>query len=213
MISARRERNLFVIRLHHQFIYANNDVITALSGWLKAPKGKPPAIVRDFVNSIPKAAKKKKLHEDNDQAVLTISNSGRSFSENKNLKTKGEVHDLERLFTQVSERFFAGNITSQITWGRDTSSLKVRTRRLGAYYRDDDLIVIHPVLDNPYVPEAVVAFTIFHEMLHSKQPEDHRPHNAVFKRAERKHPDYKFVIKWQKDYSYLLNGGQTNKSS
>ncbi len=121
------------------------------------------------------------------------------------LRPDGKVHDLKRIAEKVNGKYFAGKVGSVVTYGRDTSGRAVRSRRLGSFRRDNNLIVIHPMLDDPHVPEMVVEFTIYHEMLHAIQPiGTRRPHGGDFHRAERAHPDYEEVRRWKKENSDLL---------
>ena len=205
MISVAKKGRIYVVRLNHEFVNAGDEIITALAAWLKKPKNKPPEIVRNFIDGIPEAVRKRKQDPIVDKLPLFESGAQSESLPAIKLSTKGQVHDLKLIANQVNEKFFNSMVTAGITWGRDTSNHRVQTRRLGAYYRDGNLIVIHPVLDDPRVP--IIEFTIYHEMLHSLQSTGSRPHDREFRKAERKHPLYAFVQKWQKDYSYILNGG------
>lgn len=124
------------------------------------------------------------------------------------VRPAGAVHDLRRIADQVNERWFEGRVDVPITWGRDTSRKSVRSRRLGSWRRGDRMIVIHPVLDDERVPEFVVAFVVYHEMLHALQPENtRRPHDAAFRSALRAHPDHGRAMAWQREHRDLLLGG------
>ena len=83
--------------------------------------------------------------------------------------------------------------------------------RLGSWNPDHSLIRIHPVLDSPRVPEHVVGFVVFHEMLHAmlgKEIHGQRElsHGPEFRRQERAHPDHSRAEAWiQRHLKSLLS--------
>lgn len=177
------------VRLDEGFLEANPEVICAVANWIKHPRLGPSDIVRKFAGAISRPLLPPR-------AVRRV------------LVTKGVVSDLQKIYERLNVRFFEGKVAARITYGRDTSRQKVRSRRLGSYSHRLNRITIHPLLDNPRVPDFVIAFTVFHEMLHALQPAGHkRPHDAAFRGAERAHPDYERVMRWRKKNGKLLNGG------
>ena len=78
--------------------------------------------------------------------------------------------------------------------------------QFGCYDGRSALIRIHPALDSATVPEFVVRFIIFHEMLHADmQPEtdaDGRRyfHTPEFRRREKQHPDFEAVKQWEEEF-------------
>jgi hypothetical protein len=78
----------------------------------------------------------------------------------------GSHHNLERLFDQVNEEYFGGEIARpQLAWSRTAS----RTI-LGHYDAAHHTIVLSKRLDREVVPDFVVEYVMFHEMLHIKHP-------------------------------------------
>jgi predicted metal-dependent hydrolase len=189
LVSFKWKGGIADVRLHHGFLNAPALLIKQLADWMKHPKKAPPEELRSFV------------------ASLSL-NPVKRRTPRKRLVTIGQVHNLTEIYKKVNAQYFKGCITAKITYGRDTSSARVRTRRLGSYSHKQNLIVIHPLLDSPEVPEYVIAFTVFHEMLHALQPANYEhPHDALFRRAERAHPDYQRASDWRKAHSKLLSGG------
>jgi len=192
LISFRRISGAVVVRLHQAFLDAPIVLIEDLARWIKSPRNGAPESIRLFSRGI-----------SHPPAVVQ--------SRNCYTRTEANVHDLEILFDKVNQTFFGGRIDVKITYGRDSSRLKVRTRRLGSYTRERRLITIHPLLDNPRVPEFVIAFTIYHEMLHALQPVGHkRPHDVAFRKAEKEHPEYDKVMIWRKKNEKFLRGKVNN---
>lgn len=78
------------------------------------------------------------------------------------LRSKGHTYDLQRLFDRINREYFNGSLTAAgITWSR--RPLKTS---YGSYRPEQNLITINCRLDSPDVPEFVVDFVLYHEMLH-----------------------------------------------
>ncbi len=109
------------------------------------------------------------------------------------LPPAGDVFDLAGLFENLNQTYFGGALqVRQLGWSPVRSA-----RRLGHYDPAHDAIVLSRRLDNPLVPEYVVRFVLYHEMLHlhfGDLPPDasgrRRIHSAAFRRAEKRHPDH-----------------------
>jgi hypothetical protein len=104
----------------------------------------------------------------------------------------GEVHDLEAAFLRVNETFFGGAILRpHLAWSRRT------TRRVfGHYHFARDELTVSLSLDSNRVPEFVLDFIMYHELLHkqhglTKMSQRLYAHTAAFRSDERKFPRYK----------------------
>ncbi len=103
----------------------------------------------------------------------------------------GRHHSLRAIFRSVNEQYFNGQVNvRRIGWGPRRSRL-----RLGHYDPVHETITISPTLDSPEVPEYVVSYLVYHEMLHTlfginQCAGRYRHHPPAFKKAERAHPDY-----------------------
>ncbi|HEX8128714.1 MAG TPA: SprT-like domain-containing protein [Pyrinomonadaceae bacterium] len=80
--------------------------------------------------------------------------------------SRGSYHNLDRLFSRLNQRYFNGEMEKPaLAWSQR------RTRRiLGHRYRNDETIIISKTLDAPDVPEWLVEYILYHEMLHIKHP-------------------------------------------
>ncbi len=189
LISFKRQLGTLNIRLHLAFLEAPDNVISDLVKWIKTPRNGSPNSVRLFAKNIPHPP---------------VSESNRPHY----TRTEANVHDLRILYDKVNEAFFGGKIDVKITYGRDSSRQRVRSRRLGSYSHRRKLITIHPLLDDPQVPEFIITFTIYHEMLHALQGEGHkRPHDSAFRKTEKSHPDYEKAMIWRQKHDEFLRGG------
>jgi hypothetical protein len=104
----------------------------------------------------------------------------------------GEHRDLAAVFDRLNDRFFDGLMgRPQLGWSRTAS----RTL-LGHFDPSHNAIVISRVLDRESVPEAVLEYVMFHEMLHLRFPAEHRGsrrcvHTREFREAEKQYPGLK----------------------
>lgn len=110
---------------------------------------------------------------------------------------KGEVYDLDRMFTKLNKKFFDGEIPKPaITWSqRRTKSI------LGHHDQVYESITISKTLDSKEVPEFFVEYILYHEMLHIKHPPRlikgrRYQHTSAFRLDERRFPQYEQAQKW-----------------
>jgi hypothetical protein len=104
---------------------------------------------------------------------------------------KGRVYDLKELFKDLNREFFQSSLNVRhLSW-----SLRRNRRVLGHYDAAHDAIVIDRRLDNPLVPEYVVRYVLFHEMLHARLGDEVCDgklfsHHRRFRQAERRFPQF-----------------------
>ncbi len=105
---------------------------------------------------------------------------------------RGRIFDLRRLYRRLEENYFEDALdVRHLSWSRQ----KARTN-LGHYDPAHRAIVINRRLDHPLVPEYVVEFVLYHEMLHAALGDQCRNgrrhfHHAEFRKAEKQFPDYR----------------------
>jgi len=109
----------------------------------------------------------------------------------------GAHHDLTPLFVRLNERYFQNALTQpRLGW----SPRNWRTM-LGCFDPALSQIVINRQLDQPGVPEYVVAYVLYHEMLHLKHPMKfarcrRESHSPAFRKEEKKFGDYQRAMKF-----------------
>jgi len=193
MLSVRRGpgRGTLRVRLHRMFLAAEPRVIRALADWLSKPRSaRSSRVLDDFV-------------EQNRHRIRS------ARARRRNGRTSGDFHDLERMFTEVNETMFGDQVTAPVMWGRMPARKRRRSIRFGSYSNEDHVIRIHPLLDQAFVPDYVVRFIVFHEMLHAflgvKKGENGRRqvHTPEFRRLEKAYPDYERATKWLDDPAHL----------
>jgi hypothetical protein len=110
---------------------------------------------------------------------------------------RGSAYDLDRIFKRLNYHYFEGKIPKPtLTWSqRKTHAI------LGHHDSTHDTIVISKTLDSHDVPEWLVEFVLYHEMLHIKHPAKiidgrRRHHTKLFRSDEKKFPFYEQAQKW-----------------
>jgi hypothetical protein len=97
----------------------------------------------------------------------------------------GRAYNLDKIFARLNRRYFGNDLPKPtLSW-----SARRTKRILGHHDYVHDAIVISRSLDNANVPEFLVEYVLYHEMLHMK----HRPrvingrriyHTAAFRAEE-----------------------------
>jgi len=207
MLSFKHDeaKSLVRVRLHHMFLSAGPEVIKALAHWINHPRSKKMgALIDQFIR------------ENHDQ-ILT------PRKRKLQLEARGIFFDLAALSDELNRQYFNGTVTAKITWGPMSGGYRRRRRsiRYGSYNDEENLIRIHPLLDQEFVPRYFVRYIVFHEMLHaylgtsnSTTPTGRRRlHSREFKRLEEVYQDYTRAVAWQeKDTNLrrLLSGRGTS---
>jgi hypothetical protein len=88
----------------------------------------------------------------------------------RSFKTQGIYFDLELIFKELNERFFAGSINARLRWGIRRQSEGKKSLRLGSYQPKNKIITINPCLDQAVVPRLCLERILFHEMIHQYMP-------------------------------------------
>lgn len=96
---------------------------------------------------------------------------------------RAPYYDLQRLVQVVKDEMFDGTYAgiSSIEW-----TDKSYKTYYGVYYGDDSSIRINSILNSKDVPEEVVKFVIYHELLHR----DNMSHDTGFRFEEHKYPNW-----------------------
>lgn len=155
MISVKREKGLYRLRLHHMFLEAEPDLVRALGLYVGEND-------RD-------ASTQLGLYIDGNQHLIRRARRARPAA--ITLETTGEIHDLQEFYEELNQRYFESAIDARITWGQRSPAGRRRRRnsiKMGSYSVEDRLIRIHPSLDRHFVPRYFVEWIVYHEMLHQK---------------------------------------------
>lgn len=114
---------------------------------------------------------------------------------------QGAHYNLANLFDTLNEKYFRGTLPKpKIGW----STRRWRSQ-LGIFDPALDQICINRSLDRPQVPEYVVAYVLYHEMLHRKHPIKLarcrlEAHSRKFRAEEREFNDYGRAMRFLKRF-------------
>jgi hypothetical protein len=185
-----RDGELFV-RLSDLFREAPTEVIRALSVILlsklfrrKIPSGIASAY-RGFVNSV----------EMKEKSLEARSQRGRKLL----LPPKGKHYDLTKLFNNLNEEYFGSKLVNvSLGWSRRKSR-----QILGHFDPSHNSITISRSFDDNRIPESVISYVLYHEMLHaqfsiSSDFDLKNRHSREFKKEERSFKAYQGANDWIK---------------
>jgi hypothetical protein len=121
----------------------------------------------------------------------------------------GKHYNLDQLFHKVNKEYFAAKLGKpRLTWS------KIHTYRKFAHYEPArDRVVMSLTLDDDRIPEFVVEFVLYHELLHkyhgTKLVNGRRMvHTSEFRTSERQFQLYKEAEEWLKQIpSFLKKSG------
>ncbi len=103
----------------------------------------------------------------------------------------GKTFNLAEIFASLNRQYFQGQMEQpRLSW-----SVRKSMRRLGTYHPDSDTITISKRLDSPEIPQYLVEYVMYHEMLHKKiglktMNGRRYAHTAVFRKAEKQFEHY-----------------------
>ena len=194
MVSFRRDPGELHYRVHHMFLEAPHEVVTALAAFA-GPRRGAAARRRDAGSRIDAFVKR-------NRARIAAPRADR-------LLARGRFHDLQEIYDRLNAAHFEGQIEARIGWGPVRPGRRRRTVKTGVYVQDARIIRIHPTLDRTQVPEFYVAAVVFHEMLHQAVPVREVNgrrivHGAEFRRRERAYPDHARARAWEDRHLSLL---------
>lgn len=105
--------------------------------------------------------------------------------------TRGQTYDLEKVFHRVNTTYFGGKMARpKLMWNR-----VLTTSRMGHYDLFRDVVMVSITLDAPDVPEYVVDYVMYHELLHKQMGVTinngrRNVHPPEFRAAERRFQQY-----------------------
>jgi len=194
MLSVRWEPDCTNVSLHRMFLQAPRNVMEQLACYIRGKHKVVSPTVKAFIEE-----SLRKLDYSHTLKPGQIS-------------TQGNVHNLKKILDNVNQEYFHNQVDINITWygkPRITSKTKIT---YGLYFEPQKLIKIHRFLDNVSVPDYVVSFVIYHEMLHHVCPTyvdekgNHRSHDKTFKQKEKQFRHYQLAQDWMDQYEHAYFG-------
>src|SRR6202162_1463090 len=121
-----------------------------------------------------------------------------------NLRQEGKHFDLGVMFDQLNRRYFRGRLRHyKVEGGRRRKHRPKDHFVFGTIQEQDQVIRIHPLLDQAFVPAWYLKYVLFHEMLHSVVPDKilrtgrRQVHTEEFNRRERAFHSYNRARRWE----------------
>ena len=189
MISFKRRAGRYAIRLHRLFRHADQEILESLALYLVSNDKVASQILDKYIS----------LKKDE------ICSATRSRI--KTLRTKGKYYDLSEILKRVSLTYFGGEVDVSIGWGRRPRRHKRRrgqtmSRALATYDYGDRVIRVSPVLDGKAIPEFILDWIVYHEILHHVLPVEvsggrKRYHTQRFRALERAFVRYEDAKAWE----------------
>jgi hypothetical protein len=173
----RQYPNASLIKVNEGFLYADRDVWRAIiHNALSDCHPDHDLRIREYA-----------MTDDFDELLIEIESAASPPA----LPPRGRVHNLDESFDRVNSTYFGGLMERpKIVWNRAPTMHK-----FGHYQTGRDTIMISVSLDDPGIPNYVIDFVMYHELLHKKHgsaPVNGRRqvHSPSFRADERRFAQY-----------------------
>jgi hypothetical protein len=158
VITIRRRQGLFFVRFSDLLRRAPLTVLEGAAALLLARvyrRHTPRMLVKPYLE-----------YARSDRTRTRISSMRRSRVLLKHSAPQGKHYDLGSLFDQLNQKYFGNSLERpHIGW-----STRGWRRQFGCYDPGPNQILLNRRMDVPGVPQFVVEYVLYHEMLHVKHP-------------------------------------------
>jgi hypothetical protein len=189
MITFQRLRGRWLVRVHHMFLAAADEVLDALAHFIRGGNPRASSLLDRYIER--NRALIRRVKPEQLRRRLRIIPSGRH-------------HDLSTIFSGLNRRYFRNRIDAAITYGPAPRVRRPRKSiKMGSYSAESRVIRIHPALDHRRVPRYFVEWIVFHEMLHHIYRARRRVngrrcvHPPEFMAHERRFHDFVRAQRWE----------------
>lgn len=165
------------IRLNEAFLHADITVWRELmKSTIKKVSTTEKGVINEYIES-----------EDFSGALFEMESLAEPLS-----ASTGHVHNLDESFDRVNASYFNATLPKpKLRWNNVPT-----TRKFGHYESARDTVMLSISLDEPNVPQHVVDYVMYHELLHKKLGVKlvngrRMAHTSIFKKAERRFASYK----------------------
>jgi len=191
MLSVKWEPDCTKVSVHKMFLDAPQNVMEALACYIHNGEGAMAPIVKSFI----------------EDGLQNLDYSNRIDSHK--LNPYGKVYDLKEIYDTLNKEYFDEALKLKITWF-DRNIKDKKKISFGLYCDLLKLIKIHRQLDNAKFPKYVVAYIVYHEMLHNTCPTYvdtkgvRQIHNRKFKTQEVQFKEFHRAQNWIKQHCALF---------
>ena len=158
VLTIRRRQDLLIVRFSDLLSRAPSGVVESAAALLLARvyrRRLPHALVQPYLT-----------YARSDRTRSRISRMRSRRVRLKHTAPQGRQHDLAALFDQLNSKYFAGELRRpHIGW-----SIRGWRRQFGCYDPGPNQILLNRRMDRPGIPQFVVEYVLYHEMLHVKHP-------------------------------------------
>lgn len=187
MVSVRWQPDCTKVSLHKMFLRAPENIMDHLACYLKREKKVISLEVKEFI----------------ERNLKKLDYSWQINPEK--LEVQGNVYNLNKIYNRLNRDYFDNKVNLYITWFGRPRPLN-RTRVTFGLYQDQlKLIKINRLMDTPTFPPYVVAYVVYHEMLHHVCPSyydeygKHHIHTEEFKMREQEYEYFEQANLWIKN--------------
>jgi hypothetical protein len=176
--------------LYHSQVKDGHLLLSANEGFIKAP----PAVMESMLWAVLLPKKRQKAHlalVRNFADTPAFTSLARQVTagppDMDDERSRGQYYDLEASYERVNRRYFNRQLEApRLVWGKRPSHHK-----FGHYQPATDTVLVSRTLDNPNVPEYVLDFIVYHELLHKQlgtrvSGGRRYSHTPTFKQAEQR---------------------------
>lgn len=142
------EDKLITVEMNEGFIYASDEIITAVMEVALLGKNTQ---LNQKVRSFGVAEEYSDVLVELDLIAQMHGDTG-----------KGKYYDLDQLFEKINVEYFGGEMIKPRLFWNDS----LTTRKFGHYEPARNRVVISQTLDDSRLPEFVVEYVLYHELLH-----------------------------------------------
>jgi predicted metal-dependent hydrolase len=158
VITIRRRQESFFVRFSDLLRRAPLNVLEGAAALLLARvyrRRTPRVLVKPYLE-----------YARSDRTRSRISSMRRSRVRLRHTGAQGRHYDLSSLFDQLNQKYFESSLERpHIGW-----SVRGWRRQFGCYDPGPNQILLNRRMDVPGVPQFVVEYVLYHEMLHVKHP-------------------------------------------
>ena len=183
---------------HEGFIFSPFPVLESLVNLVYHKQAaKSRATIRDFADSYDFMQYARAL------ASLKVEN---------NTQSNGSHQDLLKIFNRVNARYFSNQLQPpQLSWSSTPTF-----RKFGHYQPSTDSLVLSASLDDAKIPDYVLDFAMYHELLHkqlgvTKSNNRRISHHSTFRKLEAQFPQYELAMRYLDQMGRRIKKKKTKK--
>ena len=137
------------IKIQESFITAPDQVLISLAKQALKPDQKDRRLIKEYTFN--------QDYQELRQELEYLGVPGGIFA-------AGRAQNLEQVFDRVNSSYFSGQVKKpNLVWSK-----RLTHRKFGHYQWDTDTVMISSTLDRAGIPELVLDYVMYHELLHKK---------------------------------------------